>query len=251
MPKAGCVILDVGCFKYLESDEVYHRVKASINSVNLQIWPTALNCLEAATAANPHIRKRLLGVLRSLAGNSPLLPDPHDLLRQNATATLAGDPGFTCKPSGLEWLLEEDATLSDEDIAKARTLIEEADSYLSEAHVAGRKRVQEMINDLELRDRWPTAGEFLDEQWSTVEQLYVYLDGAWERLGLGQPPAPREQLLRNPAWRLHMDGFGVSVYRGVIAREQGKLVQHSDLQQLVYMGAAAIDGFSSPLTSRS
>ena len=41
------------------------------------------NAVEVTKTRNTLVRTRLLAILRSLALKAPLLPDPHDLLRQD------------------------------------------------------------------------------------------------------------------------------------------------------------------------
>lgn len=235
MHLSGCAVFDVNCFKHLENKTTFERVKASLRAVDLDIWVTAANCLEAATTPNPAIRARLLTVAREATDGRPLIPDPHELLKQNAKAAQLGQSGFRCEPSGLEWMLDPSAVIDDKLVKKARTLIEESDAYLEKAHDAGRAKVQKLLKAPGPPVPWSSARDFLDNQWMKVGQLDVFIDTAWQALGLGYPPAPYDILLANPAWRLYLEGIGVSIYRGTIAAKRGRRVQQSDLQQLIYL----------------
>lgn len=235
MGHLGCVILDADCVHFLENPDTLATIKGSLRSSGLEIWPTASNVVEATKTSNPHVRRRLLNVLRTLAGRSHLLPDPHDLLKQVSESIIQGKPGFVSRASGMEWLLDETVEITEEFAAKAHELSEKADAELELANDLARPRMLPLALAPETVAKWSTAEQFLDEQWMRLEQLDVLIDTAWKAFGLAGTP-PYERLLADETWRLYLEGWGIGIYRGALARERGRRVQSSDLHQLAYLG---------------
>jgi hypothetical protein len=52
--------------------------------------------------------------------------------------------------------------------------------------------------------------------------------------------APFDRLLRIPAWKLLLDSEGAALFARAMVHQQPRVVQRSDLLQLVYLGASGM-----------
>lgn len=86
-------------------------------------------------------------------------------------------------------------------------------------------------------DPWGSIVEFLNHQWTRIEQLDAFFDLEWTHLGL-PGDAPHAALLANEAWRLYFEGIGATVYERAVAHETPKRVHVPDVMLLPYLGGA-------------
>jgi hypothetical protein len=231
---SGALIIDSNCFRRLEEPTIQESFRRILNAKNLEFWPTALNAFELAKTRTSAIRERLLRIISALCQGSLLLPTPPSILRRIALAGLRGERGFQTEASGLEWLLEDARDLTPEIIDQAQVLCRRIDASFEDLHAEMRSYLKENCNGKVIKEIWPSARDFLDSQWMHNEQLDTIIHGIWRNLEL-PGTAPIDFVLSMKAWRLYLEGLGAAIYRRAISSEQGKMVQLSDLSQLVYL----------------
>ena len=119
MPRCtGIAIIDTNCLKYLELSEERLLVTASLATADFDLWPTAINAVEAAKNNNLDVRDRVLRVLDALAEGRGLLPLPKQLLQRATDAIRDGYDGFS---GPIELLrLKDRASLTPEFCAAAQ-----------------------------------------------------------------------------------------------------------------------------------
>ena len=231
----GAVIIDSNCFKRLEEPTIQDNFRRIINAKNLEFWPTALNALELAKTRTNAVRERLLRIISALSQGSLLLPAPHSILSRIALAGLRGETDFfQTEASGLEWLLEDAKDLTPEVIDQAQDLSQKIDAGFEQSHAEMRSFLKKNYKQTLIKETWPSARAFLDSIWMRPEQLGTIIQGIWKILDL-PGTAPIDFVLSMTAWRLYLEGLGATIYRRAISSEQGKVVQMSDLSQLVYL----------------
>lgn len=232
---SGAVIIDSNCFKRLEEPAIQDSFRRIINAKNLEFWPTALNALELAKTRSNAVRERLLRIISALSQGSLLLPTPHSILSKIALAGLKGETEFfQTEASGLEWLLEDAKDLTPEVIYQVQDRSQKIDAGFEHLHAEMRSFLKKNYKQTLIQEIWPSSRAFLDSMWMRPEQLSTIIQGIWKTLEL-PGTAPIDFVLSMKAWRLYLEGLGATVYRRAFSSEQGKVVQMSDLSQLVYL----------------
>lgn len=233
MPRCtGIAIIDTNCLKFLESPEERRLVTASLATADFDLWPTAINAVEAAKNENQYVRDRVLTVLDALAEGKGLLPLPKQLL-QGATDAIRDGYDFFSGPIDL-LRLKDRTSLTPEFCAAAQAWSNSLEERFNSMHDAARPKVQALIKAKPEQAPWTIASTFLDQFWTTTSQQDTLLQGFWESFGhSGQ--APIEKMIAHPVWRMFLDLEGVAVFERAIEHEQPKRVDCADLLQMLYL----------------
>lgn len=233
MPRrTGIAIIDTNCLKFLESPEERRLVTASLATADFDLWPTAINAVEAAKTKNLDVRGRVLRVLDALAEGKGRLPLPKQLLQRATDAIRDGYDGF---PGPIDLLRLKDRTsLTPKFCAAAQDWSDTLEQRFNASHDTARPRVQALIKAKPDQAPWATASTFLDQFWTTASQQDTLLQEFWQSFGhTGQ--APIDKMLEHPVWRMFLDLEGVAVFERAIEHEQPKRVDCADLLQLLYL----------------
>jgi hypothetical protein len=201
----------------------------------MEIRPTALNVLQLAFSPATAARNARLGAVRDFARGRPLLPWPYDLLKEVGRAIVEGRPGFFTQQSGLEWVAQDLPPATDPGVVEAQRVLKAMDAAFDEAHANNRAMVRDFLKARGLSARWTSAPQFLEDQWTRVDQVDTLAEGMWRALRL-PGAAPVAEMLTSEAWRLLLEAFGAAVFGRVVASQQTRRVQLSDYLQLVYLG---------------
>lgn len=233
MPRCtGIAIIDTNCLKFLESPEERRLVTASLATADFDLWPTAINAVEAAKSKNQYVRDRVLTVLDALAEGKGLLPLPKQLLQRATDAIRDGYDAFSGPMDLLR--LKDRTSLSPEFCAAAQNWSDTLEEQFNAPLNTVRSQVQALIRAKPEQAPWATASTFLDQFWTTASQQDTLLQGFWESFGhTGQ--APIEKMVPDPMWRMFLDLQGVAVFERAIEHEQPKRVDCADLLQLLYL----------------
>jgi hypothetical protein len=231
----GVVILDTPCYDELRSPDVRAALKRSLSAADLRVWPSIVNAVQARNHPSSGKRRALLEAINDLAERLPLLPLPEAILHQAAAAVAAGLSDIPIQPAIDQSLLFPDLQLPDT-LEGLSPGLAQIDQIQDDALDRMRPEVRGLIRRAEGGLPWATLPRFLDEQWMTEEQFVDILRAESERFGL-ERPLTLSEITSTPALRLHFEGFGAAMYQRVLAANQAKRVQASDLMQLVYLGA--------------
>lgn len=231
----GVVVLDLPCYDELRSRVARAALKRSLAAVDLRVWPSVVNAVQARDHPTPNKRAALLGAIDDMAERLPLLPLPELILHRAAAAVAAGQHGLRIEPNEDQHILFHDRPLPAdlEGLSPGLTAIDQIQDDVLDRM---RPQVRALIKEAEGGLPWVSLPQFLDEQWMTEQQLVDILAAESERFGLDKPLS-LSQVTDVPALRLHFEGFGAAMYQRVIASHQARRVQASDLMQLVYLGA--------------
>lgn len=233
MPRCtGIAIIDTNCLKFLESPEERRLVTASLATADFDLWPTAINAVEAAKNKNEHVRDRVLTVLDALAEGKGLLPLPKQLLQTATTAIRDGEDVFSGPIDLLR--LKDRTSLTPEFYAAAQTWGDTLEERFNAPLDTARRYLQALIRAKPEQAPWATASTFLDQFWTTASQQDTLLQGFWESFGHTEQ-APIEEMVSHPIWRMFLDLQGVAVFERAIVHEQPKRVDCADLLQLLYL----------------
>jgi hypothetical protein len=236
MAPARLFLLDNSCLSRLQSPAILSRVRASIRASGKEFWPSAVNVLEAVKSRNRETRTRLLASLAELAGENQALPLPTEALRRIAVAIATGADEADWSEPGLTAFLRDPSSVTDEMASEIRTHLLEQEASFNRTHETASVKLHSEFRSA-ARLRWTSPEQFLDEVWSVPSHWSSYLHHLWEQWDL-DGIAPVEDLLANDAWRLLIDVLGAATYVRHIEHPQRRLVQSSDLYQLVYLGSA-------------
>jgi hypothetical protein len=232
----GIVILDASCWKRLADRKVEGRVRASLRAVDLTVWPTTMNVLEAAATKNTRVRTRLFDVISRMSDGRPLLSFPAELLMQVGEAIARGEPRVTIARGVIDsWLTNVPLANARQD--RAVELLSGMDHFFDTVFDKARAEVQSELRALGVLDRWESLAAFLDGPWADIDNVRSTIAYAWRGLGLkGNPPV--EQLLENEVWQLFVHVEGAAFYQRTVIRQRQKRVQWRDLLQLVYLAGS-------------
>ncbi|MCU0731065.1 MAG: hypothetical protein MUE84_05695 [Hyphomonas sp.] len=219
--------------KFIESHHREQLLKR-LGAAEVEVWPNAIGVLELLQIANSKLRLKLLRALAELSGNRSVRPLPTEVLRLTGQMLLAKAPGFDWPNSGLEFLLYEPDQIRDEHVAMARTLLSKEREQFEDLHKRARSSLRPLLDEKALRAGTITAREFLDTFWIQPPIVEPFVDMQWRALGLPGSPDARS-IIRNDAWRLTLEGFGVSIYERALMNKTPRPVHSADLRQLVYM----------------
>lgn len=194
-----------------------------------------MNVLEVVKTKNSSVRARLLTTIAELAGGRPLLPWPHELLRQVGEAVAEGKDGTKVGDRRLQWLLEEPDSISESEIENVRVFLQDREEDFTAMHRRARRVLRPLLREHGALDQWESVGEFLESVWNDPDHLDDYLIALWGALECpGQ--APVEELREVGAWRLFLEGVGAAAFERAVRAQMPKRVQEADLLQLVYLG---------------
>src|SRR5438874_13306140 len=101
MSEPGAIILDTNVYRVLRTSRAQARLRRYLEESSLQVWPSALNALEAAATADQWVRADTLTTIREVAGTQVLLPMPGQLLKRVGEAIIRGENSFRTGESGL------------------------------------------------------------------------------------------------------------------------------------------------------
>ena len=232
---SGILILDNDCYSHLEDEHARMRFRANLKTIDFVAQPTELTLVEAGVAPAAR-RARVLGVMRELKGNQPLLLWPIALLKKISLAIVAGDPHLVIGASGKEWYLDDEAAIA-QLVTEVQAFRLKLEYEYSVFHAKNRARFQRELKRLGLQADFESAADFLDSVWLRSPARQEYVDATWRGLQLPGAP-PMNDINRNECWRLLLDGEGLAFYERVLVKVQPKRVHRADLLQLVYLGAS-------------
>lgn len=235
MARQGLLILDNSAYARITRRENMDRLRANMRAAWLEPAASEVNLLEAAATRPPSVEAQLIATIREFAGGRPLLEWPFALLRRLGQAMLDGEPDLLTGESGKEWYLEDPEArdaLRDEVQAFNANL----ETAFSQLHMKVRPPSQRWLKERGVRRDISELAVFLDEEWPSLDLRSHIASLTWSTLGLpGDPPLDR--LMTIPAWQLLLDAEGAALYARAIVHQQPRVVQRSDLIQLVYLGA--------------
>lgn len=235
MVKPGSLIVDNSALAQLEAPEAKERFLRNLRSAGWEVWPTAVNYLEALKTKNSTVRDRLLNIIRWMCGDRGLLPWPHSMLEITGRAIYEGKSRFQIRWSGLEWHLFE-SEHDDEDSDRAIAFLDEQERRFQQLFDDRRGPVQAGLTQLNASPSSVSVRTFLDVVWSSGALLDDTLHGLWERLEL-PGSAPIDQLRELETWKLFHEAYGVMAYERSFVDQPRKRVQLMDLLQLLYLGS--------------
>lgn len=234
---AGLVVLDASSIKHLEADEARSNLHASLRANWLELWPSVMNVLEVVKTRNPRVRTRLLRTIAELAADRPLLPWPHELLRQVGAAVAEGRRETRVGERRLQRLLKEPDSISESEVENVRRFLQEREQDFTSMHQRARRVLRPILRQHGALDRWGSVGNFLDSVWNDPDHLDDYLVSLWDALQCpGQ--APVEELRKVDGWKLFLEGVGAAAFERAVRGKTPKRVQEADLLQLVYLGGS-------------
>ena len=235
---SGKLIVDANVLGRLAEPLDRERLIASLRVADLQVWPTAVNVLEAARHRNAAIRTKLLSTVGALAAGRPVLPLPLDFLRATGRMIQRGEYAFTHVPSRLEWMVEHPQRVSDEDAVKAGEMLDEPEESFARMHQKARRELRSYLRESGIGDAWGSIPAFLENQWMSPGHIDVYFTRLWTQLGM-DGEAPLGRLKSNEAWRLFFEGFGATAYERAVRSQSQQPAHLYDILQLVYMSGTA------------
>ena len=213
-------------------------LKANMRAAWLEPAASEVNLLEAAATSPPSIEQRLIATIAEFADGRPLLEWPFALLRRIGQAVIDGESHITTGQSGKEWYLD-DPDARNRLRQKARDFNASLERSFAQLHANARGESQRWLNRRGIKRTMDELRNFLDEEWPTMELRSQFARATWTALGLsGEPQFDR--LVAIPAWRIMLDAEGAAIYARAIVHKQTRVVQRSDLIQLVYLGASGL-----------
>ncbi len=234
----GLLILDNSCLRKLAGAPAREKFFANMRAADLDPTATEVNVVEAAASGSSAKREALLGTLKALTGDRLMLPWPFRLLKRLGQAVLENENQFKLEDTGYDWLLsspEETAAVQ----ADSEKFMRDLKERYAALHREARPRVQQYLKTHDLRDRFSTPLEFLDEYWNIGGMREAFATSIWKGIGLpGEPPI--DVLMLNDAWRLMLDTDGYAVYQGAFEVQESRKVHRADWIQLVYLGAPGL-----------
>ena len=200
-----------------------------------EYWPTAVNVLEAAQTSDPGLRARLLNTIHELAEDNHALTLPGEALRRIAQAIAAEDRDVDWSEPGVTKLFRNPASITDLEIQAIRAAIAAEEENFNAVHEEARIKLKPHIKDAGGMKRWRTPASYIEEFWTSQENIGPYIQALWTSWGL-VGDAPLDRLLMQDTWRLYFDGWGAANYARAVEHPQRGKVQYSDLTQLSYLG---------------
>lgn len=230
---AGRAVLDNSCLGHLASPGALQRFDRSLQTADLQVWPSVVNALEAFATPAMHVRRKLLHTLDQLLDGRHLLPWPFTLLADFGRALQEGTDQLWISRSRFELLLERPDALeaTQEDLlAKMR----EVEDQYEQDWLEVRRKIRSLLRSESSNDLWSDLPGFLDEQWNKPDLFDHATRVMWDRLGLsGDPPTAR--LRECELWRMFYDIEGIAMFERAVQLEQPKRVHRFDLLQIPYL----------------
>jgi len=162
---------------------------------------------------------------------------PGEALRRVAEKIASNEHRIDWSEPKLTRLFRYPESVTDQEAASARRLLEAQEASFRSVHDEARRRLRSVFKEAGGHRQWTASAEFVDQIWLSPTHLQKYVDDLWAHWGFGRPPAV-EVVLRHGPWRLFFDGWGASVYAQHVEHPQRGKVQHSDIEQLVYLGGA-------------
>ena len=237
MGRSGIVILDTSALKYLEDPDAKKRVRANMRAADLFIRPSVINLLEILKTENPSIRERLRDIMRDFCQGMPLLPWPHDLVKEIGTAVAENRNQVAITETGVEWLLDAPPEEVKQQVELAQEVMRSLEQEFTDLHDDARPELQSFLKEHDLKDHWHDGAAYLDEIWSRRPHIDDYVIGIWKQLGLpGEPPVAT--MLNNEVWKVFLEATGFAAYERAVQQQPPKRVQYADLLQFVYIGAS-------------
>lgn len=233
----GLLLFDNSCLKFLRNDKTLRLVRGSCRATGLDPVVSEINVLEALQTPSQGARRTLLSILASIAEGRPVLPIPEAILRLEGSLE-QGTRDFAEAALACGAYLRDPERATDEVADRARKVLAEPAAAFEEHMTASRERVRKFILANGLEGSWYDGKEFLDSSWNTDGHLTEHLTGLWPRLGLPGTPDP-ERVLKNPAWRLYLEGIGVAAWERNFLKKQPRPAHLYDLRQLVYLATEA------------
>ena len=232
---SGVVILDTSCYESLTDSATRERLLSSLRAVDLRIWPSLINAVQARAHPSETKRTRLLEAIHHLAGTLPLLPLPEAIVHESAKAVVGGETDMTISPSLDQAFLSPSGPLPD-GLDGLTEALKDFDSLQDGVFDRMRPEVRQVVKASGKTIPWQTLASFLDDQWMTEGQMDEILKAESARIGLSRV-LTLDEVTATPSLRLHFEGFGAAMFQRVIEPNQAKRVQASDLMQLIYLGA--------------
>lgn len=209
-------------------------IKRSLRTVGLEVAASAVNIVQLAATPRISEREARFAALQDLTEGRPALPWPWDLLRLLGETVQRGGRGLYLPASGGEWVLTTPPRPDDPRVTQSRSQLEQMDATFEKSVGKSRSPIRGWLRANGIDNRWSSIAEFLDSQWTRLEQVDTLIERIWTQLGLvGSAPS---NLLQCDSWRLLIEAFGSAAFDRAIARNQGRTVQLSDYLQLTYLG---------------
>jgi hypothetical protein len=230
----GLVVVDATFLQHLASPATAAEIRRQCRAADLRIRPTKINAIEVIKDPSPLRRKLLAEAIKQWCDGEILLPWPPQILRLAGRAAANGQSNCMIPRDLWEVIDPEDDDVA-ADQARAKKWVDDSEAAFAKAHADVRGELQTHLKARGLRDRWPTAAEFLDEEWSSPENVAHFTQLFWTHFELeGKPPG--DLLALSEVWRLFIDAFGTAVYDRAVAREQkGNPPGVMDLLQIIYL----------------
>lgn len=234
---SGIVLLDINALRVFQDPQRRTRLLGSLRAAHLDLWLTGLNVLEAAASENREARSARLRLLGELAGGYYILPTPRELLARVGASLVAGESGFALEETELEWVVRNPERVTENQSARARTLLANNEAVWESAHRRAREHVRERLRLAGERDPWGNVANFLERQWMRVEMLSPLIALLWQGMRL-PGEAPCASLLQQPTWQLYHEGIGATVYEACVPGQRAQPAHMADVAQLAYLGGA-------------
>ena len=238
MIRNDILLIDNNAVRRLADPSARQRLRTTLRATGREFWPSAINVLEALSATDPDLRTLLLRTLGGLAGMNHVLTLPTEALKRYAAAIASGSRNVDISEPNLTAFIREPIESSDEHVETARVHLRNQEQAFRAAHERARVELREPLKEAGGIRTWPNLGSCLDNLWSQPSHLGDYVQRLWEEWEHGGP-APVDELLRHPAWRLFLEGWGAAAYSVALAHPQPRWVETADFQQLVYIGFAS------------
>ena len=236
--RQGLLLIDNSAYSRLADPDAMRRLKSNMRAAWLDPAASEVNLLEASATTPPAVEAALVATIYEFAGDWPLLAWPFALLRRIGQALVDDIANLRTGESGKEWYLE-DAAARHELRAEIAAFNKNLERHYAELHAKTRPKSQQWLKARRVKRSIGELRTFLDEEWPTLDLRNFIAEITWASFGL-PGEAPVKDLLDVPAWRILLDIEGAALFARALVHEQPKLVQRSDLIQLVYLGASGV-----------
>ena len=214
------------------------RLKANMRAAWLEPAASEVNLLEASATSPPSVEAELIAAIRDFAGDGPLLEWPFALLRRLGRGLIDGRSVLRTGESGKESYLD-DAGARNALRSEIRDFSSNLEIAFSQLHAKIRAKSQRWLKAGRTKRDIAELRDFLDHEWPDMDLRTHIASISWTAFGL-PGEAPIDRLLAIPAWRILLDAEGAALFARAIVHRQPRVVQRSDLIQLVYLGASGL-----------